>query len=126
MKTTFIYHRYSLEDQRDGYTLEAQRRITKEIAAKYNASVICSYEDEAISTATIEKRPGMISMLEVLSDLKPTYLIATDQDRLSRSNVFWIIKIKLIKSKTSIITEKEGIIDFNDGVTTKCRNFSSF
>ncbi len=36
MKTAFCYHRYSTDLQRDTYTLDAQRRITKEIAEKYD------------------------------------------------------------------------------------------
>lgn len=111
MKTAFSYHRYSSELQRDSYTLETQRRITKEIAAKHSANIIQVYEDEAISGATIEKRPAMIELLNNLPRLKPDYLIVTDQDRLSRGNEFWVIKIQLAKIKASIITEKEGIID---------------
>jgi len=114
MKTAFSYHRYSTELQRDSYTLEAQRRITKEIAAKYEASIIQIYEDEAISGATIEKRPSMLQLLEDLPKLKPDYLIATNQDRIARGNDFWAIKNLLVKTKTSIITEKEGIIDQSD------------
>ena len=114
MKTTFVYHRYSHDDQRKGYTLDTQRAITKRLAQKYEATIIQVYEDEAISGATIDKRPGMIALLEDLEKIKPDYLIATDQDRISRSNDFWIIKTRLAKTKTSIITEKEGILDQSD------------
>lgn len=114
MKTAFTYHRYSHDDQRTGHTLETQRVVTKKLAAKYEAQIIAVFEDEAISGATIDKRAGMLSLLEDLSKLKPNYLIATDQDRLSRSNDFWIIKSKLAKTNTSIITEKEGILDQAD------------
>lgn len=114
MKTAFVYHRYSTEMQRDGYTLQAQRSITKELARKYDCKIIQVYEDEAISGATIDKRPAMLQLLEDLPKLRPTYLIATDQDRISRNNDFWIIKNTLAKSGTSIITEKEGIIDQSD------------
>ena len=114
MKTAFCYHRFSHDDQKRGHTLETQRTITKSLADKYEATIIGIYEDEAISGATIDKRPGMVSLLEDLDKLKPTYLIATDQDRISRSNDFWYIKSLLSKSKTSIITEKEGILDKDD------------
>ena len=114
MKTSFCYHRYSSDLQRDKYTLAAQRRITKEIAKKYDSKIIQIYEDEALSGATIYKRPGMLQLLEDLPNLKPSYLIATDQDRLSRSNDFWLIKSKLAETNTSIITEKEGLIDQED------------
>jgi len=114
MKTAFAYHRYSTEMQRDSYTLEAQRSITKKLAEKHEIKIIQVYEDEAVSGATIEKRPSMLQLLEDLPKLKPDYLIATDQDRLSRGNDFWLLKNELAKSKTSIITEKEGIIDQSD------------
>ncbi len=114
MKTAFAYHRYSTEMQRDSYTLEAQRSITKELAKKYECRIIQIYEDEAISGATIEKRPSMLQLLEDLPKLKPNYLISTDQDRLARGNDFWVIKNILSKTKTSIITEKEGVIDQTD------------
>src|SRR4030042_4324023 len=111
MKTAFSYHRYSSELQKDSYTLETQRAITKKIAEKYEAKIIQIYEDEAISGATIEKRPAMLQLLEDLPKLKPDYLISTDQDRLARGNDFWAIKNILAKTKTSIVTEKEGVID---------------
>ncbi len=114
MKTAFSYHRYSTDLQRNSYTLESQRRITKEIAEKHNARIIQIYEDEAISGATIDKRPSMLQLLEDLPQLKPDFLISSDQDRIARGNDFWVIKNKLVKSKTSIITEKEGLIDQND------------
>ena len=114
MKTAFAYHRYSTEMQRDSYTLEVQRSVTKKLADKFEAKIIQIYEDEAISGATIDKRQAMLQLLEDLPKLKPDYLIATDQDRISRSNDFWIIKNELAKTKTSIITEKEGLIDQED------------
>lgn len=114
MKTAFSYHRYSSDLQRDSYTMEAQRRITKEISEKHNSRIIQIYEDEAISGATIDKRPSMLQLLEDLPKLKPDFLIATDQDRIARGNDFWVIKSKLAKSKTSLVTEKEGIIDQDD------------
>ena len=114
MKTAFSYHRYSTDMQRDSYTLEVQRSVTKKLADKFEAKIIQIYEDEAISGATIEKRQAMLQLLEDLPKLKPDYLIATDQDRISRSNDFWIIKNELAKTKTSIITEKEGLIDQED------------
>lgn len=114
MKTAFCYHRYSTDMQRDSYTLKTQREVTKKLAVKYEAKIIQCYEDEAKSAATIDKRPGMLQLLDDLPKLKPDYLIATDQDRLSRSNDFWIIKNELAKTNTSIITEKEGIIDQSD------------
>ena len=42
MKTAFCYHRYSTEMQRDSYTLEAQIRITKEIAEIYGRKKVKS------------------------------------------------------------------------------------
>ena len=100
--------------QRDSYTLETQRALTKKLAEKYEIKVIQIYEDEAISGATIEKRPAMLQLLEDLPKLKPDYLIVTDQDRLARGNDFWAVKNILSKTNTSIITEKEGIIDQTD------------
>lgn len=114
MKTAFCYHRYSHDDQRKGHTLEVQREVTKKLAEKYEATIIQCYEDLGISGGEIENRPGILQLIEDLPKLKPTYLIATDQDRISRSNDFWYIKNQLAKSKTSIITEKEGIIDLDD------------
>ncbi len=114
MKIAFAYHRYSSELQKDSYTLETQRNVTKKLADKHSSKIIQVYEDEAISGATIDKRQAMLQLLEDLPKLKPNYLIATDQDRISRSNDFWIIKNELAKTKTSIITEKEGLIDQAD------------
>jgi site-specific DNA recombinase len=100
--------------QKDKYTLEAQRRITKELAEKNGATIIQTYEDEALSGATIDNRPSILEMIEDIKKIKPDYIISTDQDRISRGNDFWYIKNILVKSHTSIITEKEGIIEMGD------------
>ena len=47
MKTAFTHHRYSIDLQRDTFTLEAQRNITKEIAQKYDARIIQVYKTKA-------------------------------------------------------------------------------
>ena len=47
MKTAFAYHRYSTEMQRDSYTLEVQRTITKKLADKYEAKIIQQYKEKA-------------------------------------------------------------------------------
>lgn len=114
MKTAFTYHRYSTDNQKDRYSLKIQRTITKKLAGKYNCKIIQVYEDKGISGATIEKRPDMLQLIEDLKELKPDYVICLDQDRLSRGNDFWYIKSLMAKSNTSLITDKEGVIDFSD------------
>jgi len=113
-KTAFVYHRYSTDQQKDGYSLPVQRKITHQLAQKHDCDIVGVYEDEGISGATIDKRPQMLQLLDDLKVLKPDYIIALDQDRIARGNDFWLIKSIMQKSKTSFITEKEGIIDFAD------------
>jgi len=60
MKAAFTYHRYSIDMQRDTFTLEAQRNITKEIAQKYDARIIQVYETKA-------KRRGVYDYTEAKS-----------------------------------------------------------
>lgn len=117
MKTAFAYHRYSYVDQKDGYTLEVQRKTTKRLAEKYGCQIIGIYEDEGISGATIEKRPQMLSMLSDLQKQKPDYIICVDQDRIARGNGFWYIKNLMSQNNVSFITEKEGIINFTEDIT---------
>jgi site-specific DNA recombinase len=113
MKTAFVYHRYSDPNkQAQGYTLETQRNITKELAKKHAAEIIGVYEDKGISGETIDKRPAMMNMLADLSSLDPDYVIVTDQDRFSRGDSFWIIKNEMVKNNVCLITEKEGITNF--------------
>ena len=47
MRTAFSYHRYSIDMQRDAFTLGAQRNITKEIARKHDVRIIQVYETKA-------------------------------------------------------------------------------
>lgn len=117
MKTAFSYHRYSKDQQRDGYSLEVQRNITKKLAEKHHCIISAVYEDEGISGATIDKRPQMLALLEDLKSVKPNYIICVDQDRISRGNEFWYIKSLMSRCNTSLITEKEGVINFKEDIS---------
>jgi len=114
MKTAFCYHRYSTDSQKNGYSLEVQRNLTKKLAEKYECTIVGIYEDEGISGATIDKRPSMLSLLNDIKSQKPDYIICVDQDRIARGNDFWYIKNLMDKHGASFITEKEGIIRFED------------
>lgn len=117
MKTAFCYHRYSTDMQREGYSLEVQRNLTKKLSEKHQCTISAVYEDEGISGATIEKRPQMLALLEDIKNVSPDYVICVDQDRISRGNEFWYIKSLMSKYNVSLITEKEGIINFKEDIS---------
>jgi len=56
----------------------------------------------------------MLQLTENLEKIKPSYVIVTDQNRLSRGNDFWYIKGLMSKSKTALITEFGGVLDFSN------------
>jgi len=118
MKTSFAYHRYSTDQQKNGYSLDFQRNITKKLSEKYDCKIIQVYEDEGISGATIDKRPSMLQLLSDLKELKPDYIICVDQDRIARGNDFWYIKNLMSRNNISFITEKEGVINFTEDVSS--------
>ena len=118
MKTAFLYHRYSTDIQKNGYSLEFQRNITKKLSEKYDCKIIQVYEDEGISGATIDKRPSMLQLLSDMKELKPEYIICVDQDRIARGNDFWYIKNLMSQNNVSFITEKEGVINFTENVSS--------
>ena len=84
---------------------------------KHECTISAVYEDEGISGATIEKRPQMLALLEDLKNVNPDYVICVDQDRISRGNEFWYIKTLMSKYNVSLITEKEGVINFKEDVS---------
>jgi len=55
MKTAFVYHRCACVEQNNEDPLKNQREATKELAKKYEAEIIASYEDAGVSGLMMER-----------------------------------------------------------------------
>ena len=94
MPTCVIYYRVSTKGQEDKISLPAQKRALNELAIKNDWQVLKEYTEIA-SGKNIKDRPIIQELLDDIIDLKidPDYVLVYEQDRLSRGNEFWQIKM---------------------------------
>ena len=86
MKRVVIYIRVSTLDQaREGYSLDAQRHALEGWAAAHDCDVVNVYEDAGISGKDIAHRPAMIKMLEDSKLNKFDLILVWALSRLTRS-----------------------------------------
>src|SRR4051794_942039 len=82
-----IYYRVSSEEQVDGFSLDAQRRILLEFCQAKNWVVADEYADEGKSARTdkIERRPAFKRMLEDAADGVLDVVVVHKVDRFARN-----------------------------------------
>ncbi len=82
-----IYYRVSSEEQVDGFSLDAQRRLLQEYCATKGWSIAEEYADEGKSARgdTIEKRPAFKRMMEDVEDGRLDAVVVHKIDRFSRN-----------------------------------------
>lgn len=91
------YLRYSSENQRDGYSIEAQKRAILEYCHKNNINLVKMYIDEAFS-ATSDNRPNFLNMIDdSCSGNDWSMVIVHKLDRFSRDRYNSIIYRKKLK-----------------------------
>ena len=82
-----IYIRLS-RDADDSTSVESQRELCEEYAARMGWRVIAVYEDVDVSGATrLEDRPGMSRVLDLLAARRVRYVLAWKLDRFARSMI---------------------------------------
>jgi site-specific DNA recombinase len=84
IKQVAIYIRVSTEAQAEKFSLPAQEKLTKELAAKHRWEVVKFYRDEGFSGSWIERRPAFSELLQDASTKRFQAVVVTDSDRLSR------------------------------------------
>jgi len=114
MPTCVIYYRVSTKGQEDKISLPAQKRALNELAIKNDWQVLKEYTEIA-SGKNIKDRPIIQELLDDIIDLKidPDYVLVYEQDRLSRGNEFWQIKM-LFQDRNIKIATIDKIIDLSD------------
>lgn len=91
------YLRYSSENQRDGYSIEAQKRAILDYCHKNKINLVKLYIDEAFS-ATNDNRPNFLNMIDDSCSGKDwTMVIVHKLDRFSRDRYNSIIYRKKLK-----------------------------
>jgi DNA invertase Pin-like site-specific DNA recombinase len=82
-----LYSRVSTEQQREGYSLDAQRRALHDACTARTYTIALETTDEGISARSerIEKRPGLTAALDAVKARQVDVLLVHSLDRLSRN-----------------------------------------
>ena len=84
IKTVVPYLRVSTDAQAEKFSLPAQDKLTREIAARHGWEVAKVYRDEGYSGSLIEKRPAFFALLQDAAKRRFDAVVVTDFDRLTR------------------------------------------
>ncbi len=82
--TVVTYLRVSTEAQVEKFSLPAQDKLTREVAARYGWEIVKVYRDEGFSGGLIEKRPAFFALLQDAAKRRFNAVVVTDFDRLTR------------------------------------------
>ncbi len=82
--TVVTYLRVSTEAQVEKFSLLAQDKLTREVAARYGWEIAKVYRDEGYSGGWIEKRPAFFALLQDAPKRRFDAVVVTDFDRLTR------------------------------------------
>src|SRR5262245_18145982 len=117
INTVVTYLRVSTEAQVEKFSLLAQDKFTREVAAKYGWEIAKVYRDEGFSGSLIEKRPAFFALLQDATKPRFDAVVVTDFDRLTRSdNLRDLGRIQevFIQHDIKIVTLSDGIDLSND------------
>jgi len=116
IKTVITYLRVSTERQVEKFSLPAQDKLTRELAAKHGWEIYKVYRDEGYSGSWIEKRPAFSALLEDVARQRFDAVVVTDFDRLTRpDNLKDLGRIQevFIQHNVKIVTLSD-MIDLSD------------
>jgi DNA invertase Pin-like site-specific DNA recombinase len=82
--TVVTYLRVSTDAQAEKFSLPAQEKLTREVAARHGWEIAKVYRDEGYSGSWIEKRPAFYELLQNADRRRFDAVIVTDFDRLTR------------------------------------------
>ena len=100
------YCRFSSENQRDGFSIEAQKAAIRDFCSKNKIELLDFYIDEAL-TGTNDKRPTFQRMIDDSSDHLFEAVIVHKLDRFSRNVTDTAIyKNHLLKLRSYSIFQK--------------------
>ena len=110
MKKAGIYIRVSTpEQEKNGYSLNAQEEKLKSFALAKDYEVTKVYRDGGFSGAKLE-RPAMLEMIDDIENNKLDLVLVYKLDRLSRSqkNTMYLIEDVFLKNNVDFISMQES------------------
>ena len=111
IKRAVAYCRFSSENQRDGYSIEAQLFAIKEFCNKENFELVGEYIDEAKS-ATTDDRKNFQRMIQDSEKHQFDYIIIHKLDRFSRNRYDFAFYKKILKDNgVKVISVLEKLDD---------------
>ncbi len=116
IKVVVTYLRVSTDAQVDKFSLPAQEKLTRELAAKHGWEIREVYRDEGYSGSWIEKRPAFFTLLTDAARRRFDAVVVTDFDRLTRPDNLkdlGSIQEVFIKHDIKIVTLSD-VIDLSD------------
>ena len=110
MKKAVAYVRMSTNKQ--GYSIESQKRTVDEYAKKNKYNIITYFEDKGISGRDAEKRPAFMEMIEESKKSYFNYVLIYDSSRFARNlEQSLIYKSILKKNNVELISITEPMLD---------------
>jgi DNA invertase Pin-like site-specific DNA recombinase len=110
MTRVALYARYS-DDSQNAASIEDQFRICREQAESEGMVVACTYQDPAISGASIIQRPGIQALLQAAQRRRFDLVMAEALDRISRDQADVAVLFKHLRfAGMRIVTLAEGEI----------------
>lgn len=110
MKRAFVYLRVSTGEQAKGFSLDAQLDEITKYCEDNDIEVVEKFSD-SMSGTKLTERKGMMELLDRIDVDKPTIVIATESDRISRNTMQfgWIDTHLSMKGvKLLLVNEREA------------------
>ena len=128
MRKAFVYLRVSTGEQAKGFSLDAQFDEIKEYCEENEIEVVESFSD-SMSGTKLTERKGLMDLLDRIDIDKPSIVIATESDRISRNTLQfgWIDTHLSMKGvKLLLINEREAVGPFEKAFQKIRAVFSEF
>ena len=118
MKNAVIYARYS-SDKQNEMSIEGQIAECRKYAKENDLAIIQEYTDRAL-TATTDRRPGFLKMIDDSYDKNFEIILVYQMDRFTRDRIdSGFYKKKLRDNGVKVVSAKEYISDDSSGIITE-------
>lgn len=128
MKKAFVYLRVSTGEQAKGFSLDAQLDEIKKYCEDNDIEVLETFSD-SMSGTKLTERKGMMELLDRIDVDRPSVVVATESDRISRNTLQfgWIDTHLSMKDVNLLLINEHEVVSPFDKAFQKIRAvFSEF
>ncbi len=128
MKRAFVYLRVSTGEQAKGFSLDAQLDEINKYCEENNIEIVEKFSD-SMSGSKLTERKGLMELLDRIDVGKPSFVISTESDRISRNTMQfgWIDTHLSMKGvRLLLVNEREAESPFEKAFQKIRAVFSEF